>query len=164
MSVNFNEFQEFCMTILEEPVFSKISIGHLSNFLRSAATLEVDKKAMRDWNVDDASRSVNYFKKKYSEIPESYGMPNKKDLTPKQVFAIHALAGESGEAIEKIIYNDNLEEAKPKIAKELADVMWSILVIAKTLGYSADDIANIGREKWQSRINRGTLHGSGDDR
>lgn len=81
-----------------------------------------------------------------------------------------ALCGETGEVAEKIkkvIRDKNGRFMAPDlagIALELGDVLWYVAVLAKVLGYKLEDIANLNLEKIESRLDRGTLHGSGDNR
>ncbi|MCZ2855457.1 MAG: nucleoside triphosphate pyrophosphohydrolase family protein [Candidatus Bathyarchaeota archaeon] len=81
-----------------------------------------------------------------------------------------ALCGEVGEVAEKVkkVMRDKggqfYAPDMAAIALELGDAMWYIANIAKFLGYGLSDIAKLNIEKIQGRIERGTLHGSGDER
>jgi NTP pyrophosphatase (non-canonical NTP hydrolase) len=78
--------------------------------------------------------------------------------------------GESGEVqgkVKKILRDDNSiisEEKRMEIGKELGDQLWYIAATATELGLNLDDIASLNIEKLQSRKERGTLQGSGDNR
>lgn len=80
------------------------------------------------------------------------------------------LCGEAGEVSEKVkkILRDSgghvSEEASLSIAKEVSDVLWYVTALARELGYSLEEIAEINLAKLESRHARGKLHGSGDDR
>ena len=91
------------------------------------------------------------------------------------------LAGEAGEVadkIKKIKRGDfslekfdtceertaALEEYKMEIAKELGDVLWYISAVADDLGVGLDVIAQSNLDKLASRMDRGMLEGSGDNR
>lgn len=80
------------------------------------------------------------------------------------------LAGETGEVMEKvkkIIRDKNgnfSDEDKLALKKELGDVMWYIANIAKDLNMTLEDVAKTNIEKLQSRKEKGTLRGSGDNR
>ena len=50
------------------------------------------------------------------------------------------------------------------IALELGDVLWYAANLANAIGYTLSDIAEINLQKINSRAQRGTLHGSGDNR
>lgn len=81
-----------------------------------------------------------------------------------------ALGGEVGEAQDKIkkvlrdkdgqFYDIDLVS----IALELGDALFYMALLAKVLGYNLTDIARLNIEKINSRVERGTLHGSGDER
>jgi NTP pyrophosphatase (non-canonical NTP hydrolase) len=85
-------------------------------------------------------------------------------------YTILGLNGEAGEVADKykkiirdkesvIIYKDTQE-----LAKELGDVLWYVAMLAKELGYSLEDIAQMNIDKLRSRQERGVLGGSGDNR
>jgi len=86
------------------------------------------------------------------------------------IYPVLGLCGESGEVAEKIkkVMRDNngivTDEKKQEIVKELGDVMWYIAQIATELGLSLDKIAETNIEKLYSRMDRGMLGGSGDNR
>ena len=50
------------------------------------------------------------------------------------------------------------------IAMEIGDVLWYAANLAKILGYDLNGVAELNLSKIKDRIERGTLHGSGDDR
>lgn len=86
------------------------------------------------------------------------------------IYPTLGLAGEAGEVAEKIkkvirdkngIIND---ETRETIKKELGDVLWYVAQLATELGLSLDDVANGNIEKLFSRMDRGKLKGSGDNR
>lgn len=78
------------------------------------------------------------------------------------------LAGEAGEVADKVkkIIRDNksLVNEKQELAKELGDVLWYINALARDIGYSLEVIAEMNLEKLESRKERGTLQGNGDNR
>jgi len=78
------------------------------------------------------------------------------------------LAGEAGEVADKVkkIVRDNkqLVDEREELAKELGDVLWYINAMARDIGYSLEVIAEINLNKLESRKERGTLQGSGDNR
>ncbi len=81
-----------------------------------------------------------------------------------------ALCGEAGELADKVkkvlrdkkgqFYNADITA----IALELGDIRWYAANLAKVLGYDLSDIAQLNIEKINSRVERGTLHGTGDNR
>ena len=76
-------------------------------------------------------------------------------------------AGEVQNKIKKILRDDNniiTEEKRIEIAKELGGNLWYISQCAKELGYTLDEIGNMNLDELKSRMNRGTIHGSGDNR
>ncbi len=86
------------------------------------------------------------------------------------VYPVLGLSGEAGEVAEKmkkIIRDDGgkiSEEKRAEIKKELGDVLWYIAQIATELGVELDEVASENLEKLFSRLERGKLGGSGDNR
>ncbi len=86
------------------------------------------------------------------------------------IYPTLGLSGEAGEVAEKIkkVLRDKGgkidEETKEMIKKELGDVIWYVSQIASELNLSLDEIAKRNIEKLFSRMKRGKLSGSGDNR
>jgi NTP pyrophosphatase (non-canonical NTP hydrolase) len=80
------------------------------------------------------------------------------------------LAGEAGEVANKVkkSLRDNHGFINTGMAydiqNELGDCLWYIAQLCETLGLTLDQTAVKNLEKLQSRKQRGTLGGSGDDR
>lgn len=92
------------------------------------------------------------------------------DVGKNYIYPTIGLAGETGEVSEKIkkVIRDKGgkidDETREMIKKELGDVLWYVSQLASELGLSLDDIAEKNIEKLYSRLERGELHGSGDNR
>lgn len=92
------------------------------------------------------------------------------DADSNFVYPTLGLAGEAGEVadkIKKIIRDDGgevLPEKKKELAGELGDVLWYVSQVATELGLSLEEIAEKNIEKLYSRLERGKLGGSGDNR
>jgi NTP pyrophosphatase (non-canonical NTP hydrolase) len=86
------------------------------------------------------------------------------------VYPALGLGDEAGEVLGKIkkIFRDKNgildEETREEIGKELGDVLWYLSQLSTELDLSLDEIAKNNLEKLQSRKERGTLNGSGDNR
>ncbi len=86
------------------------------------------------------------------------------------VYPTLGLVGESGEIAEKIkkVLRDNngelTEDKKTEIGKELGDVLWYIAQLSTELDMNLDKIAEGNIEKLYSRLERGKIGGSGDNR
>jgi len=86
------------------------------------------------------------------------------------IYPTLGLAGESGEVAEKIkkIIRDKEgkfnDDDKVDITKELGDVLWYVSQLSTELGITLEDVAKENIKKLESRLERGTLSGSGDDR
>ncbi len=86
------------------------------------------------------------------------------------IYPTLGLCGESGEVAEKIkkILRDKNgivdETTKQEIKKELGDVLWYLSQIASELDLSLEDVATENIKKLFSRLERGKIKGSGDNR
>ncbi len=76
-------------------------------------------------------------------------------------------AGEIAEKMKKIIRDKNCEisqEDNVLLKKEAGDVLWYVGADAKELDSTLSEIAQINIDKLQSRLQRGVISGSGDNR
>jgi len=86
------------------------------------------------------------------------------------VYPTLGLVGEAGEVAEKVkkVIRDKDgkmdTETKDTLKKELGDVLWYISQLATELDLSLDEVAEKNIEKLYSRLDRGKISGSGDDR
>lgn len=86
------------------------------------------------------------------------------------VYPTLGLVGEAGEVAEKMkkVLRDKegvmTDEKRLELKKELGDVMWYIAQLATELNLDMNDIAQTNIDKLYSRMDRGVLHGSGDER
>ena len=93
--------------------------------------------------------------------------PNKGD---NLYYPALGLAGEAGEVCEKIkkIMRDKKgylsDEDAEEIGKELGDVLWYVSALATEINLRLSCIAEDNVKKLQSRKERGSLQGSGDNR
>lgn len=81
------------------------------------------------------------------------------------------LAGEAGEVADKVKKvlrdkggNFTHAETKHAIAEEIGDVMWYCATLSHDLGFTLEEICQMNYEKLKSRMERGKIHGSGDER
>lgn len=98
--------------------------------------------------------------KKFAIFPERYNV----------MYPALGLASEAGEVcgkIAKIMRDKNGQispEDKVQIAKEIGDVQWNLVLLAEGLELMSSDILQGNLDKLNSRLQRGVLGGSGDDR
>lgn len=81
--------------------------------------------------------------------------------------AICGEAGELADKVKKVIRDKQGQFYIPDltaIAMELGDILWYAANLAKVLGYDLSDIAQLNIEKINGRVERGTIHGEGDNR
>jgi NTP pyrophosphatase (non-canonical NTP hydrolase) len=125
---------------------------------------------MKITTFSEYQKEANFFKISLDKFLERH--PN----TPPDVKLLLAVAydglgmGEAGEVqgkIKKIIRDDGgkiTHEHIEAIKGELSDLMWYISSMCDNLGLKMEDVATHNIEKLKSRRDRGTIHGSGDDR
>ena len=92
----------------------------------------------------------------------SFRMESANDL-----YAVLNLSGEVGELhslMAKAIRDGRKPDYDQNVKKELGDALWSIAAIAADNGFTLSDIANSNIFKLESRSQRGTISGSGDNR
>ncbi len=76
-------------------------------------------------------------------------------------------AGEVAEKVKKLFRNDGgvLTDAhREEIKKELGDVLWYLAALSRELGFTLDDVALANIAKLRSRVERGVIKSSGDNR
>lgn len=97
-----------------------------------------------------------------------YG-PDKDQNFAMMIYAI-GLGGETGEVLEKLKkpLRDRGGAIEPQekelLKKEIGDVLWYVSELSRLLGMSLNDVAATNIAKLASRLERGTLGGSGDTR
>jgi NTP pyrophosphatase (non-canonical NTP hydrolase) len=80
------------------------------------------------------------------------------------------LAGEAGEVADKVkkVLRDNdgefTDDIKEKIIYEAGDVLWYLAALARDLGYTLEEMAEMNLHKLASRKERNMISGSGDNR
>jgi NTP pyrophosphatase (non-canonical NTP hydrolase) len=88
----------------------------------------------------------------------------------KLIYPTLGLAGEAGEIANKVkkILRDSSgemqEDTRQNLISELGDVLWYVAALATDLKTELSEVANKNIEKLNSRKNRGTIGGSGDNR
>ncbi len=82
----------------------------------------------------------------------------------KVVYPTLGLCGEAGEVAEKIKKHMRDGNSMVGVGLELGDVLWYISALADDLGITLEEIAQANIDKLASRMERGKLGGSGDER
>lgn len=105
---------------------------------------------------------------------QTYALAEYPDLGKNIIYPALGLAGESGEAVDKIkkIWrNLGISDGKQytveqtdALVKELGDVLWYIAAIGKELGVTLEVIAEQNIAKLQDRRARNVIKGEGDNR
>ena len=91
-------------------------------------------------------------------------------LKPGWLYYVLGIAGEAGELLEKIkkLFRDKNgvidDEFKKMVIKEMGDYHWYSARLCSHLGIDYNEIPKQNVEKLLDRLNRGVLHGEGDNR
>lgn len=91
-------------------------------------------------------------------------------IKPGWLYYVLGVAGESGEFAEKIkkLFRDKKgiidEEFREAVIKEIGDILWYQARFLDSFGISFDEVAKTNITKLLDRMERGTLHGEGDNR
>ena len=91
-------------------------------------------------------------------------------LKPGWLYYVLGIPGEAGEMLEKIkkLFRDKNgvidDEFIQVVIKEMGDYHWYSARLCSALGIEYNEIAKQNVKKLQSRLERGKLHGNGDDR
>lgn len=94
-------------------------------------------------------------------------------IYPKQFSIMYpslGLAAEAGEVANKVkkIYRDNGglidDQIRQAVADEVGDVLWYVACLSKDLNIPLSEIAQRNLDKLKSRLERGVIGGSGDNR
>lgn len=85
------------------------------------------------------------------------------------VYPALGLAGEAGEVADKVKklfrdHNGELDRCRADLIMELGDVLWYLSALCDQLHVDLAEVAVMNIAKLQSRADRGTLGGEGDDR
>ena len=79
-----------------------------------------------------------------------------------------AEADEVADKVEEVIRDKHCDfshaETKHAIAEKISNVMWLCAVLSYYLGFTLEEICQMNYEKLKSRMERGKIHGSGDER
>jgi NTP pyrophosphatase (non-canonical NTP hydrolase) len=108
----------------------------------------------------------------FEEYQEKSKKTDRGTIIKDSVIAYYALglADESGEVAGKVkkLYRDLdgklTEEYKKEIAKELGDVLWYLSQLCTKFELDLKDVAQMNIDKLYSRLERGQIKGSGDNR
>ena len=115
----------------------------------------------------------NHKYKKISDLDMYQQVAKTTAIYPREQAIIYptlGLTGEAGEVANKVkkIIRDgsdkNNEELVQTISAEIGDCLWYIAVLASDIGVKLSDIASDNLIKLEKRKEKGTIHGSGDDR
>ena len=115
----------------------------------------------------------NHKYKRISDLDMYQQVAKTTAIYPREQAIIYptlGLTGEAGEVankVKKIIRdgsNKNDDRMVSEIKSEIGDCLWYIAVLADDIGCKLSDIANLNLIKLANRKEKGTIHGSGDNR
>ena len=112
---------------------------------------------------------IDAWKDMYQMTFEEYQIEAEKTaIYPKEheiVYPALGLAGEAGEVANKV--KKMLRDGKfdrEDVAAEVGDCLWYIAALCRDLHFDMTDLAQRNLNKLKSRMERGTIQGSGDKR
>lgn len=108
---------------------------------------------MVDLNTYQDKIAEFYLFPRFSEVHETYAALN-------LVSEVGELLGVSAKALR----DGPKENHDELIKKEIGDVLFMVFCLIDAVGMRAEDVAAANIEKLTSRLERGTISGSGDDR
>jgi len=119
-------------------------------------------------NILVTTASTRMHLNSYQEAAKNTVLPSANNLA----YLVTGLAAEAGEVAGKYAKFIRDSDKSPKdyfnlreeLVKELGDVLWFVAIMAENIDYSLEDVAHINLIKLNSRQQRGTLKGSGDER
>jgi NTP pyrophosphatase (non-canonical NTP hydrolase) len=99
----------------------------------------------------------------YQFAAKTYALPTAYDV---KNYLLPGLTGEVGELNSYLAkcYRDEKYVLQDEVKKELGDILWFVAMIASAYDLSLLEVAEANLEKLDSRKNRGTIGGSGNDR
>lgn len=108
----------------------------------------------------------------YDQIAEltDHGDRAQKSMGHPWLYYVLGCCDEAGELAGKVkkLYRDHdgilTDEYRLLILKEIGDQLWYMSRLARKLGTSLSEIAHLNNEKLLGRLERGTIHGDGDNR
>jgi len=105
----------------------------------------------------------------FNEYQEQTALTAKYPKEKALDYCTLGLVGEAGEIANKVkkVIRDNrpVDEAfKADMKAEIGDVLWYVARLADDLGIKLEDIATYNMEKFLSRLQRGSISGSGYNR
>ena len=115
----------------------------------------------------------NHKYKKISDLDMYQKVALTTAIYPREQAIIYptlGLTGEAGEVANKVkkIIRDGSDSKDEKLVSEIkaeiGDCLWYIAVLASDIGVKLSDIASNNLIKLEKRKDKGTIHGSGDDR
>ncbi len=106
---------------------------------------------------------------KFNEYQDQTALTAKYPKEKALDYCTLGLVGEAGEIANKVkkVIRDNrpVDDAfRADMKAEIGDVLWYVARLADELGLPLEDIATYNMEKLLSRLQRGTIGGSGDNR
>lgn len=98
----------------------------------------------------------------YQQSAYSYSLASSRNIN----YLLLGLSGEVGELHS--IFAKNVRDGGfidwGNIKKELGDVLWFVASLAEFHGFTLEEVAQINLDKLNSRKQRGTIGGNGDER
>ena len=99
----------------------------------------------------------------YQECAAETAIFPKENALPYLALGLAAEAGEVADKVAKYYRGDKPLDPY-ELIKEVGDVLWFVALLAENFGYTLEQVALLNLHKLNSRKERGTLQGAGDNR
>lgn len=116
-------------------------------------TQELDEEEMSQWYTMDG----------YQDFTDETAIYPDENAQEYLMYGLISEVGELAGNMKKVI-RDGTPLYTEDFLKELGDVLWYVSQLASNQGFYLSDVARTNVEKLKSRMERGRLGGSGDDR
>ena len=129
----------------------------------------LDNILFRMWQMNwlPTQQVDNYQRKAKSFLLDKFTRMGQTELVTYCALGLNEEAGEVAGKIKKSIRDSDGKidnERLHAVALEIGDVLWYLAILADTLGFSLDEIADMNINKLCSRKERGVIKGEGDNR
>ena len=105
---------------------------------------------------------IDYLMNEYQDMAASTAIYNTKHQVIYPALGLAAEAGEVANKVKKILRDGKFD--REGIADEIGDCLWYIAALCRDLNFDMGYIARCNLDKLHSRMERGTIKGSGDKR
>ena len=148
-------------------------VAQYHRLFRQLCDLYYEQGCLRHALIDEADYQemvLDAYQKAIIKFDLNEKIESQNEVDFAFVDKVLGLSGEAGEVADKVKKVIRDQEGKlsvndkKAIGQELGDILWYVATSARYLGISLEQIASENIEKLESRLSRGKISGSGDER